>query len=87
MKEASIIKAHKHSALHREEVLNSDKVGCFYCLKIYQSIEIKEWIDEDDSDVGQTAICDKCAIDSVIGDKSGYLITEKFLGRMKSYWF
>ena len=28
-----------------------------------------------------------CCIDSVIGDKSGFPITEEFLKTMRDYWF
>jgi acetone carboxylase gamma subunit len=43
-------------------------------------------MDERDG-VGQTALCPECGIDSVIGDASGYPITEAFLGKMKTFWF
>jgi hypothetical protein len=34
-----------------------------------------------------TAICPYCAIDSVIGSKSGYPITPELLAQMKAHWF
>lgn len=49
---------------------------------------IHEWIDVlDDSDIGQTAMCPYCGIDSVIGSASGFPITPEFLMRMRAYWF
>ena len=75
-------KAHEHASYHRDEVLGSFKCGCFYCCKIFGPTEIKEWIDR-----GQTALCPKCGIDSVLGDRSGYEITENFLKKMYHYWF
>jgi hypothetical protein len=88
------LEAHKHSSLHRREILDSARCGCFYCIAIYGPAEIVEWVDgppgqdhADINDVGQTAICPKCGIDSVIGDKSGYPLDEGFLSRMHAYWF
>ncbi|RIJ95014.1 MAG: cytoplasmic protein [Acidobacteria bacterium] len=78
-----VISAHKHSSNHREEILSSNIVGCFYCLNIYKPTEIHEWIDSDDS----CALCPKCGIDSVIGSNSGYPINDEFLRRMRSHWF
>jgi len=48
---------------------------------------IEEWVDEDAAGVGQTALCPRCGIDSVIGDQSGYEISASFLAKMHSYWF
>lgn len=82
------IEAHKFSNNHME-ALQKDKVcGCFYCLKIFSPGEIDEWIiDDNPCDKGGTAICPYCGIDSVIGESSGYPITEDFLRRMEHYWF
>ncbi|HEX8370278.1 MAG TPA: cytoplasmic protein [Pyrinomonadaceae bacterium] len=77
-----VFAAHKHSSRHREELLESDICGCFYCLEIYSPQEIKEWVDDN-----KCALCAKCGIDSVIGSASNYPITEEFLKEMKSYWF
>jgi len=57
--------------------------GCFYCLKIYSPDEINEWTDSEED----TAICPHCGIDSVLGDASGYDISEEFMSEMHGYWF
>ncbi len=87
--EPDYIAAHKHSSRYRQEVLSSKLCGCFHCLSIYAPDEISplEWIDEDSFDVGQTARCPKCGIDSVIGADSGYPITLEFLAKMEQHWF
>ncbi len=59
------------------------KCGCFYCCKIFNPKEIDFWLNEGSG----TAICPYCRIDSVIGESSGFPITEEFLIRMKEYWF
>jgi hypothetical protein len=74
--------AHKHSSLHRPELERSSIRGCSYCLSIFPPSEIVEWVDD-----GQTAICPKCPVDSVIGSASGYPITKEFLQRMHDHWF
>jgi hypothetical protein len=78
----TIRNAHRHSIDHRTEVLDSERCGCFYCRAIYPPTEITEWTDE-----GQTALCARCGIDSVIGIKSGFPITPEFLAEMNKYWF
>ena len=79
---AEDIKVHDHSNNNREELFASDKCGCFHCLAIFPQSEIEDWIDNDD-----TAMCPRCHIDSVIGSKSGYPITQEFLQDMQDRWF
>ncbi len=57
-------------------------------MEIYEPGEIVDWVDEVGIDpVGQTALCPRCAIDSVIGSASGYPITVDFLRAMRRHWF
>ena len=86
MNQPDIIKAHEHSSNHYKEIVDSDICGCFYCQTIFKPSEIIEWIDEDENEIGQTALCPFCGIDSVIGDKSIELSEELLMG-MKEYWF
>jgi hypothetical protein len=79
--------AHGASSRHREHVLQSETCGCFYCLERFPPTEITEWCDEDSASEGQTALCPRCGIDSVIGSASGLPITVEFLQAMKSRWF
>ncbi|MDL2289517.1 cytoplasmic protein [Clostridia bacterium OttesenSCG-928-F22] len=77
------IAAHKFSSNHKNELMQDTKCGCFYCLSIFNPSEIEEWI----KDICETAICPYCGIDSVIGESSGYPITEEFLRKMMKHWF
>ena len=78
-----IIVSHKRSSKHREEILQSKKCACFCCLNVFKPSEIIEWTDNN-----QTAICPICGVDSVIGDQSGYPVTDtEYLKYMKEYWF
>lgn len=77
--------AHDKSFKNMASLKNDQLCGCFYCLKIFRSSEIKEVIPERGG--GKTAVCPYCDIDSVIGESSGFPITEEFLKKMKKYWF
>ena len=77
------IAAHKFASNHRELLRNDRVCGCFYCQKIFSPAEIENWVE----DSGGTAICPYCGIDSIIGEGSGYPITEDFLLEMNEYWF
>jgi hypothetical protein len=81
-----IIRAHKRSIHHREEVLASAVCGCFHCCQIFPPAAIHDWTDHRE-EVGQTALCPKCGIDSVIGSASAYPITQEFLVAMSAHWF
>lgn len=75
--------AHAHSSDHRQSLEESETCGCFYCKSTFRPDEVREWIDG-----GQTALCPRCGIDSVLGSKSGYPVTDvRFLSAMASYWF
>lgn len=78
-----VVLAHQYSINHKEALQKDKKCGCFYCLKIFDPKEIEDWI----PDISGTACCPYCHIDSVIGESSGYPITEEFLAAMKKYWF
>lgn len=73
-----------HSINNRNEIEKSESCGCYHCKKIFVSSEVKEWLKDKN---GETARCPYCSIDSVIGDASGYLITEEFLNKMNEKWF
>lgn len=80
---ADYIDAHAFSGNHKQTLLQDELCGCFYCLTSFHPSEITEWVTE----CSGTAICPYCGIDSIIGESSGYPITEAFLKQMKEYWF
>ena len=82
MDENTLLIAHTFCENHRPELEKDERCGCFYCLRIFQPSEIHRWIDS-----RGTALCPYCGIDAVLGESSGYPITEEFLSAMKRYWF
>ena len=82
------IAAHNFSNNHKPDLEKDSICGCFHCLKIFSPNEITEWLtDNNPCDIRGTALCPYCGVDSVIGESSGYPITDDFLMKMNSYWF
>lgn len=75
--------AHRHSINHRDHLLRDRVCGCFFCLAIFSTADITEWI----ADTSGTAVCPFCGVDAVIGESSGYPITPAFLEEMQKRWF
>ena len=84
MRKEIIIAAHRYCTSNKTMLKKDNVCGCFYCMKIFDPQEITDWIRDGD---GMTALCPSCGIDSVIGESSGYPITEEFLREMNEYWF
>ena len=79
-------RAHAHSWANRQEVMDSEKCGCFFCLEIFSPVAITTWALDDD-DVANVAVCPYCEVDAVIGDRSGFPIETGFLKSMRLRWF
>jgi hypothetical protein len=75
------------SMLNREEILRSEMCGCFHCRSTFAPDEIAGWTDERDG-VGQTPLCPRCGVDSVVGSASGFPVTSPdFLAEMHARAF
>ena len=79
-------RAHEQSYHNRAVVLASRQCGCFFCGSIFRPRDITGWSDGRPA-TGETALCPRCGIDSVIGDASGAPITNAFLNAMARRWF
>ena len=75
--------AHDCSIRNKRQLEQSKLCGCFSCCEIFPPSEITDYI----SDEEPTAECPYCHIDAVIGDASGFPITEDFLRKMMHRWF
>ena len=79
--------AHKHTSNHFDELLASEVCGCFFCEMTFTPESITEWLEEPNF-TGKTAFCPHCGIDSVIGSKSEYPVSDAvFLNKMRDFWF
>lgn len=79
------VTAHRFSSRHRADIEASTVCGCFYCLKTFPPSEVTEWMEEGGD--GETALCPRCGIDSVIGDGSGFAVDQLLLVEMNVFWF
>ena len=79
-----LVKAHEFSAHNKNALMGDNRCGCFNCMKIFSPSEINQYINDKPM---ETAVCPYCGVDSVIGESSGYPITEEFLMSMHSRWF
>lgn len=96
-----LLAAHRHTSKNRGELEASSTCGCCSCVEIFSPLEIVAWtgldmaaFDNPDADLNdpeamnnETALCPKCGSEALIGDKSGYPITQDFLNRMNLAWF
>lgn len=79
--EANLNRLHAYSAHNKSLVINSKECYCFYCKEKFDSLNVEKYIDN-----GQTALCPKCGVDSVLPD-SIEGIDEKVVNEMHKYWF
>ena len=75
--------AHDCSIHNKAQLEQSKMCGCFSCCEIFPPSEITDYL----PDEPPTALCPYCHIDAVIGDASGFPITEEFLTEMMRRWF
>ena len=73
-----IERIHDQATNNIEAIDKYDMCGCFYCISTFPSEEIMEFTDD-----GNTALCPRCGVDSVIpGQVNGF-----FLEAAYKYWF
>jgi hypothetical protein len=85
---AALHDSHRHSSWHRREIAASTRCGCFHCGWVFGAPEVDAWVDSDEQGVGQTALCPRCGIDSVIGDASGLAVADdEWLEALRRFWF
>jgi len=60
--------------------------GCYYCLKIFKSSEIKNWVDDGKA---KTALCPYCSVDSVLQESNDgiYVLSYELLEKMNDIFF
>ena len=75
---------HQYSTSNQENVLLSNKCGCFFCKKIFDSKLISEHYINDKN--GKTAVCPFCGVDSILPDNKVDLSPD-LLETMYKVWF
>ena len=90
--EDTLVAAHKHTAFNEEELRRSERCVCMYCGNSVSAAEIDQpglpadadeqyWPDGNwvaDADPGnRSAACPMCRIDALIGDASGFPISDR----------
>lgn len=86
---------HKFSANHRALMERSEFAGCFYCEARFDPEEILEWVDVPADAVpdanglrrGETAVCPRCGIDSVLPSAAPFKWDDALLSDMHAHWF
>ena len=53
----------KRSYENRPTIETSEICGCYYCRRTYKSQDVKEYVKDRN---GETALCPRCGIDSVV---------------------
>lgn len=74
--------AHSFSLNNSESIKASVSCACFYCKTRFTPVEVVDFCDK-----GNTALCPKCGIDSVIGDASGISLSASFVVQLHDFWF
>ena len=80
-KETQLNRLHAYCSHNKELDIISKTCYCFYCKEKYDSKEVIEYIDD-----GQTALCPKCGVDTVLPD-SIEEVNEEVIDEMNEYWF
>lgn len=82
-------KAHKATIYHEKDIQNSSVCTCFYCSHQFDPHKEKalEWLDETNPK-GRTLVCPMCGIDCIVGDASGFPVTDDdFIIACTEAWF
>jgi len=76
-----IKKAPRLAFNNKKEITSSKRAGCYHCLELFETKEIKEYTDND-----KTAICPKCNTDTVLAE-TVFDLEKGNLEKAKKYWF
>lgn len=85
MVDPKVIATHRLCSNHRALLADWENAACFYCLAVFPTAEIEDWIEEGDEEGEATAHCPRCWIDSVIPWQDW--MTPAFLKAMQEHWF
>jgi len=87
MNKLQLIEIHSHTYNNEIEVKKSHKCFCCHCGEEFLSKEVVSFDDNNGNDGIKTALCPKCKMDAVIGDKSGYKYSNKLFLELYQFAF
>ncbi|MFC6997720.1 hypothetical protein [Rufibacter roseus] len=81
--------AHRKSYNNLMQVKASSTCCCFACLEVFTLSDFPDgWLGEEDPEKEQTVQCPYCGMDSVLGDSSGFPVSDKgFVETMNEIYF
>lgn len=89
-----LLAAYRYLSNNWVQIHASTACGCCSCLATFSPDEVIAWtgldlhnLDDPEAIDKQTALCPKCGAEAVLGDKSGFPVDQRFLGRMNDAWF
>lgn len=66
----------RHSVQNRREIERSGQCGCFSCFAVFPAAKVWDWVGSETPDE-QMGMCPYCWMDTVLGDASGFAVTEQ----------
>lgn len=89
-----LLAAFRYTTNNYAQIEASALCGCCSCVQVYPAEEVAAWtglemtnLDDPKAIANQTALCPRCGMEAVLGDKAGFPINAQFLGRMNEAWF
>lgn len=89
-----LLAAYRYTTNNWVQIESSTWCGCCSCMQIFPRDEVVAWTGLDMANVNdpgaveqQTALCPRCGVEAVLGDKCGFPIHAAFLARMNEAWF
>jgi hypothetical protein len=82
-------KIEEHTKHNEQEILASETCGCLGCTATFKPEDVEDWSEElldpdhPERHVDRTGICPHCGDALILGDRSGYQITDTFLESMR----
>jgi hypothetical protein len=77
---------HRYYRRNRPHILPNSQVGCFQCVKIFESEQIETYVDVNNDGEPTTAQCPYCFNLSVIPGRDRFPITHEILQDMHDFW-
>lgn len=93
--DADLRSIHRFCTRNRDLLARAELAGCFYCESEFAASEVSDWVDlparveasDARVDRGETALCPRCGIDSVLPSSAPFAWDDQLLPEMHQYWF